>query len=168
MNGVSKPRPRFASRTPSKRWDMHIQLRVRKHVRLNDVLLQLHPSLPTLRSSLHRLVQMVHRYYGAVRLLQHVHVRITVYGLHRAAGTPRAGVGKVADQPTITGSRCVQSLRSVSSDSLSFRGPGLFSDLHKCQVCDLNGSSPRVWSERTRCALSGSVPITSYVAIFSS
>jgi hypothetical protein len=81
---------------------------------------------------------------------------------------PLAGVGKVADQPTITGSRCVQSLRSVSSDSLSFRGPGLFSDLHKCQVCDLNGSSPRVWSERTRCALSGSVPITSYVAIFSS
>lgn len=24
----SKPRPRFASRTPSKRWDMHIPLRV--------------------------------------------------------------------------------------------------------------------------------------------
>jgi hypothetical protein len=96
---------------------------------MNDVLLQLLPSLPFPPQPPRKVsfvVRLVHRYYGAVRLLQHVHVRITVYGLHRAAGTPRAGVGKVADQPTITGSRCVQSLRSVSSDSLSFRGPELF------------------------------------------
>jgi hypothetical protein len=48
---------------------------------------------------------------------------------------PGHGWGKVADQPTITGSRCVQSLRSVSFDSLSFRGPGLF------VICD---EAPRV------------------------
>ena len=81
----SEPRLRFASRTPSKRWDMHIPAQSQEHVRLNDVLLQLHPSLPTLRSSLRRLVRMVHRYYGAVRLLQHVHVRRTALGLHGPA-----------------------------------------------------------------------------------
>jgi hypothetical protein len=81
----SKPRLRFASRTPSKRWDMHIPAQSQEHVRLNDVPLQLHPSLPTLRSSLRRLVRMVHRYYGAVRLLQHVHVRRTALGLHGPA-----------------------------------------------------------------------------------
>jgi len=57
----SEPRPRSASRTSSKRWDMHIPAQSQEHVRLNDVLLQLHPSLPTLRSSLRRLVRMVHR-----------------------------------------------------------------------------------------------------------
>jgi hypothetical protein len=53
-----------------------------EHVRLNDVLLQLRPSLPNLRRSCRLLVRLVHRYYGAVRLLQHVHVRRVAYHLH--------------------------------------------------------------------------------------
>ena len=56
-----------------------------EHVRLPDVLLQLHPSLPNLRSSLRYFVRLVHWYYDAVRLLQHVHVRRSVYGLHGPA-----------------------------------------------------------------------------------
>src|ERR1700750_1894887 len=47
----------------------------REHVWLTDVLLHLRPSLPPLRSSFRCLVRLVHRYYGTVRLLQHVHVR---------------------------------------------------------------------------------------------
>jgi hypothetical protein len=43
----------------------------------SDVLLQLRPSLPDLRRKSPSIVQPVHRYYGAVRLLQHVHVRRT-------------------------------------------------------------------------------------------
>src|SRR5438552_7255843 len=41
----------------------------RTHVRLNDVLLSLCPSLPSLRGSLRFSVRLVHRYYGTVRLL---------------------------------------------------------------------------------------------------
>jgi hypothetical protein len=52
---------RFASRTPSRRWDMHIPARSQGHVRLNDVLLQLRPSLPGLRRKLPSLVRSVHR-----------------------------------------------------------------------------------------------------------
>ena len=64
---------------------MHIPAQSQEHVRLNDVLLQLHPSLPTLRRKLPSLVRTVHRYYGAVRLLQHVHVRRAALGLHGPA-----------------------------------------------------------------------------------
>ena len=78
-------RQRLASRTPSKRWNMHIPAQSQEHVRLNDVLLQLHPSLPGLRRKLPSLVRSVHRYYGAVRLLQHVHVRRTAMCLHGPA-----------------------------------------------------------------------------------
>jgi hypothetical protein len=53
----------------------------RAHVRLNDVLLSLCPSLPSLRGSLRFFVRLVHRYYGTVRLLLHVRVRRSVYGL---------------------------------------------------------------------------------------
>ncbi len=53
----------------------------RVHVRLNDVLLSLRPSLSDLRGKLPFLVRPVHRYYGTVRLLLHVHVRRSVYGL---------------------------------------------------------------------------------------
>src|ERR1039458_2770356 len=60
---------------------MHLPAQSQEHVRLNDVLLQLRPSLPNLRGRFPFVVRLVHRYYGAVRLLQHVHVRITVYGL---------------------------------------------------------------------------------------
>src|SRR5229473_5697149 len=53
----------------------------RAHVRLNDVLLSLCPSLPGLRRRLPFLVRLVHGYYGTVRLLLYVHVRRSVYGL---------------------------------------------------------------------------------------
>src|SRR6202167_1798441 len=45
-------------------------------VRLGVVLLGLRPSLRWLRGSLTFVVRQLHRYYGAVRLLQNVHVRI--------------------------------------------------------------------------------------------
>src|SRR3984893_19117988 len=57
----------------------------RVHVRLNQVLLRLCPSLPDLRRRLPFLVRLVHRYYGTVRLLQHVHVRRAVCGLRGPA-----------------------------------------------------------------------------------
>src|ERR1700689_1067784 len=45
-------------------------------VRLGVVLLGLRPSLRWLRGSFIFVVRPLHRYYGAVRLLQNVHVRI--------------------------------------------------------------------------------------------
>src|SRR5271170_4876052 len=45
-------------------------------VRLGVVLLGLRPSLRWLRGSLTFVVRQLHRYYGAVRLLQNVHVRM--------------------------------------------------------------------------------------------
>src|SRR5262245_56782154 len=53
----------------------------RDHVRLNDVLRSLRPSLPSLRRKLPFVVRLVHRYYGSVRLLLNVHVRRSVCGL---------------------------------------------------------------------------------------
>ena len=79
-------------RTPGSRWDMPIPALCRAHVRLNDVLLGLRPSLPSLRGSLRFFVRPVHRYFGTVRLLLHVHVRRWVYGLHGpvlVVGRPR-------------------------------------------------------------------------------
>src|SRR5258708_31918616 len=57
----------------------------RVHVRLNDVLLCLCPSLPILRGRLPSLVRLVHWYYDTVRLLRHVHVRSTAFGLRGPA-----------------------------------------------------------------------------------
>jgi hypothetical protein len=57
----------------------------REHVGSNDVLHGPCPSLPNLRRRFPSLVQLVHRYYGTVRLLQHVHVRRSVYGLRGPA-----------------------------------------------------------------------------------
>src|SRR5271156_1228776 len=57
----------------------------RVHVRLNDVLLRLCPSLPNLRRRSPLFVRLAHRYYGTVRLLQHVHVRRAVCGLRGPA-----------------------------------------------------------------------------------
>ena len=86
MNGVkASQRLRLASRAPSKRGDMLIPAQSQEHARLNDVLLQLRPSLPDLRRKLPSLVRSVHRYYDTVRLLQHVHVRRSVYGLRGPA-----------------------------------------------------------------------------------
>ena len=64
---------------------MLIPAQSQEHARLNDVLLQLRPFLPGLRRKLPTLVRSVHRYYGTVRLLQHVHVRRSVYGLRGPA-----------------------------------------------------------------------------------
>src|SRR5580698_4440219 len=66
---------------------MLIPAQSQEHVRWNDVLLQLRPFLPGLRRSFYFLVRPVHRYYGTVRLLQHVHVRRSVYGLRGPAFT---------------------------------------------------------------------------------
>src|SRR5260370_3130051 len=57
----------------------------REHVGLNDVLHGPCPSLPNLRRRFPSLVRLVHRYYGTVRLLQHVHVRRSVDGLRGPA-----------------------------------------------------------------------------------
>src|SRR5712692_9957972 len=53
----------------------------RAHVRLTDVLLSLCPSLPGLRGKLPFVVRLVPCYYGIVRLLLNVRVRLSVYGL---------------------------------------------------------------------------------------
>src|SRR5258708_32601291 len=45
-------------------------------VRLGVVLLGLRPSLRWLRGSLTFVVRQLHRYYGAVRILQNVHARL--------------------------------------------------------------------------------------------
>src|SRR6202171_1755960 len=57
----------------------------RVHVRRNDVLLRLCPSLPNLRRRSPLFVRLVHRYYGTVRLLQRVHARRSVHGLRGPA-----------------------------------------------------------------------------------
>src|SRR5215471_502173 len=57
----------------------------RVHVRLSDVLPRLCPSLPGLRRRSPSFVRLVHRYYGTVRLLQHVHVRRAAFGLRGPA-----------------------------------------------------------------------------------
>jgi hypothetical protein len=60
----------------------------RARVGLYDVLLSLRPSLPDLRRGLPLLVRPVQRYYGTVRLLLNVHVRILVYAFaDRLAGS---------------------------------------------------------------------------------
>ena len=66
-------------------WDMRFPALCREHVGLNDVLHGPRPSLPNLRRKFPSLVRLVHRYYSTVRLLQHVHVRHSVYGLHGSA-----------------------------------------------------------------------------------
>ncbi len=50
----------------------------RVHVRLNDVLLRLCPSLHKLREGFSFLVRLLHRYYSTVRLLHHLRVRRSV------------------------------------------------------------------------------------------
>src|SRR6266850_836397 len=57
-------------------------------VRLNDVLLGPHPFLPRLRRRSLLFVRLVHRYYGAVRLLQSVRVRLVALGLRGPASFP--------------------------------------------------------------------------------
>jgi hypothetical protein len=56
-------------------------------------------SLPSLRRRLPFLVRLVHRYYGTVRLLQHVHVRRAAYGLRGPAMIVRPR--RVGDLPVL-------------------------------------------------------------------
>ncbi len=86
-----RPQLRSISRTPPNAGTCNVPAQSQEHVRLNDVLLQLRPSLPNLRGRFSFVVRLVHRYYGTVRLLQPVHVRIVVYGLRgpALAVTPR-------------------------------------------------------------------------------
>ena len=74
-----------ACRTPPNPWDTRFPLCVGCMCGLSDVLLGLRPSLPNLRRRLPFFVRLVHRYYGTVRLLLHVHVRRSVYGLRGPA-----------------------------------------------------------------------------------
>src|SRR5215469_1073958 len=68
------------------------------HAWLIDVLLRLCPSLPSLRRKWPSLVRLIHRYYGTARLLRHVHVRRSVYGLRGPAlNLPR----RVGDLPVL-------------------------------------------------------------------
>src|SRR5262249_19210246 len=62
--------------------------RCRARVGLNDVLLGPRPFLPSLRRRSLFFVRLVHRYYGAVRLLQSVHVRRVAFGLRGPASLP--------------------------------------------------------------------------------
>src|SRR6266566_8952022 len=71
----------------------------RVHVRLNDVLPRLCPSLPSLRRKSTFLVRLVHRYYGTVRLLQHVHVRRAAWGLRGPASI--IGPRRTGDLPVL-------------------------------------------------------------------
>src|SRR5678809_1633925 len=60
--------------------------RRRSRASLRDVLLDLRPSLPSLRRRFPTLVRLVHRYYARVRLLHCVHVRCSAMGLSGPAG----------------------------------------------------------------------------------
>jgi hypothetical protein len=77
-----------ASRTPLNPWDTHFPALCRAGVRLNNVLLGPRPSLPRLRRRSLFFVRLVHRYYGAVRLLQNVRVRLVALRLRGPASFP--------------------------------------------------------------------------------
>ena len=61
---------RAANRTPLNPWDTHYPALCRASMGLNGVLLGPRPSLPRLRRRSLFFVRLVHRYYGAVRLLR--------------------------------------------------------------------------------------------------
>src|SRR5580704_10819942 len=60
----------------------------RASIESNDVLLGPRPFLPWLRRRLLFFVRLVHRYYGAVRLLQSVRVCLVAWRLRRPASFP--------------------------------------------------------------------------------
>ena len=70
-----------AWRTAPDPWDMLSPALSRVHVKSGVVLLGPNPSLRNLRRGLRPFVRLLHRYYGAVRLLSGVHVRLVVIGL---------------------------------------------------------------------------------------
>ena len=77
-----------ATRTPHNPWNAHLPALCRASVRLNDVLLGPRPFLPRLRRRSLSFVRLVHRYYGAVRLLQSVRVRRVALRLRGPASFP--------------------------------------------------------------------------------
>ena len=77
-----------ATRTPFNHWNTHFPALCRASVRLNDVLLGPRPFLPRLRRRSLFFVRLVHRYYGAVRLLQSVRVCLVALRLRRPASFP--------------------------------------------------------------------------------
>jgi hypothetical protein len=77
-----------ATRTPLNPWDTHYPALCRASVGWNGVLLGPRPSLPRLRRRSLFFVRLVHRYYGAVRLLQSVRVRRVALGLRGPASFP--------------------------------------------------------------------------------
>ena len=107
---------------------MHIPAQSQEHVRLNDVLLQLHPSLPGLRRKLPSLVRSVHRYYGAVRVLQHVHVRRTAMCLHGPAFADCRR--RTGDLPVL-----VHVVSSACPGSNDYAGPDNHSRLTRLPCC---------------------------------
>jgi hypothetical protein len=79
---------RAATRTSLNPWDTHYPALCRASGGLNGVLLGPRPSLPRLRRRSLFFVRLVHRYYGAVRLLQSVRVRLVALGLRGPASSP--------------------------------------------------------------------------------
>src|SRR6185295_16822146 len=66
----------------------------------NDVLLGPRPSLPNLRQDTFPFVRLVHRYYGAVRLLRGVHVRLAAFRL-RGPVSILMGPRRLGDLPVL-------------------------------------------------------------------
>jgi hypothetical protein len=79
---------RGTSRTPLNPWDTRCPALCRPYVGLNDVLPGPRPFLPSLRRRLLFFVRLIHRYYGAVRLLQNMRVRRVAWGLRGPASFP--------------------------------------------------------------------------------
>jgi hypothetical protein len=67
---------------------LHFPALCRASVERNDVLLGPHSFLPRLRRRLLLFVRLVHRYYGAVRLLRSVRVCLVAWHLRRPASFP--------------------------------------------------------------------------------
>src|SRR2546426_7179121 len=99
----------------------------RVHVRLNDVLLCLCPSLPNLRGRLPSLVRLVHRYYDTVRLLQHVHVRSTAFGDRQTKACWRSPGSRACCFSACAGSQTTQD-RQLTRDGVAAVLPSSYSE----------------------------------------
>jgi hypothetical protein len=100
----------------------------RVHVWLHGVLLHLCPSLPNLRQSVRSFVRLVHRYYGTVRLLQHVRVRIAVYGLRGPAYLNKQR--RARDLPVL-----VHVVSLACAGSIDYAGPDNHSRISRLPYC---------------------------------
>jgi len=77
----SNGRRNSAHRTPVGPGNTYAPALCRARVRRTEVLLDSRPSLHPLRPGLRLVVRRLHRYYGAIRLLRGVPVRLVVIGL---------------------------------------------------------------------------------------